>query len=113
MRKVIENLRAIRENKGISQEEVAKLIYKTQSSYARIERGVTKIDLETLDLFASAMQMSMVDVITYPEKFINVRDLPAYQESKTKAILQIELSEEKKKEVIKSLFGEDNIKLFD
>jgi len=53
-----------------SQEQVADSMYKTQSSYARIERGATKIDLATLCAFARVAKMSVVDVIMHPEKLV-------------------------------------------
>ena len=56
---VIRNLRIIRERKNKSQEWVAEEMHKTQSSYARIERGATKIDLETLFKYAEVMGMQL------------------------------------------------------
>jgi len=46
MNKINVNIRKIRELNGYSQENLAELLNKTQSSYARIERGTTKIDYE-------------------------------------------------------------------
>ena len=104
---VIKNFRLIRESKGLSQEMVAEKMHKTQSSYARIERGATKIDLETLFIFAKVMDMSAVDVIVYPKKLVEEGEKMSVE-----AILQLRLTKEKKDEVLKIVFGNNNLELF-
>ena len=106
VKEVIKNLRIIRESKGYSQEWVADEMHKTQSSYARIERGATKIDLETLFAFAKVMGMSVVDVISYPKKMVEEGE-----NIDIEAILQLRLTKTKKEEVLKIVFGENNLEL--
>jgi transcriptional regulator with XRE-family HTH domain len=103
---VIKNFRLIRESKGLSQEMVAEDMHKTQSSYARIERGATKIDLETLFVFAKVMDMSVIDVITYPKKMIEEGENMSVE-----AIIQLRLSKAKKDEVLKIVFGNNDLEL--
>ncbi|MCL2073895.1 MAG: helix-turn-helix transcriptional regulator [Marinilabiliaceae bacterium] len=67
---IIRNLKLIREDKNFSQEQVADLMKKTQSAYARIERGATKIDLETLCKFAEVMELPLIEVISWPKKVV-------------------------------------------
>jgi transcriptional regulator with XRE-family HTH domain len=100
------NNKMIRESRNLSQDQVADEMHKTQSSYARIERGATKIDLETLCLFADVMGMSLIDVITFPTK-ITLED----RETNIEAILQLRLTKAKKDEVLKIVFGEENLEL--
>ena len=103
---VIRNFRLIRESKGLSQEMVAEKMHKTQSSYARIERGATKIDLETLFMFAKVMDMSVIDIIAYPKKMIEEGENMSVE-----AILQLRLTKAKKDEVLKIVFGNNNFEL--
>ena len=103
---VVRNFRLIRESKGLSQEMVAEKMHKTQSSYARIERGATKIDLETLFMFAKVMDMTVVDVIVYPKKMVEEG-----KNMNVEAILQLRLTKEKKDEVLKIVFGNNNLEL--
>ena len=63
-------LKEIRESKGLSTYQVAEKMNITQSSYSRLERGSTKIDLERLELFAEVLGMSVIDVLAYPEHYI-------------------------------------------
>ncbi len=109
MRPLNETFKKIRELKGYSQNELADLMKKTQSAYARIELGKTKIDFETLEVFANTVQMSVIDVITYPEKWAPIENREETEE--TKVTLQIELKKEKKEQVLKLAFGENILEI--
>jgi transcriptional regulator with XRE-family HTH domain len=89
---IIENLRKIRESKKLSQEKMADLMNKSQSAYARIERGATKINLKDLILFSKAVEMELIDVITYPDKYVK-----QCESNDVRALLQIELKKDKTK----------------
>ena len=105
MKNIIENIRTLRELKGYSQEYLADLIGVTQSAYARFERGATKTDLKTVSLVAKTLNMSIVDIITYPEKYINIKD--ASKElisSEPEVILQIKLKGDTRNEILKTVF---------
>ena len=104
-----EIFKKIREVTGNSQTEMADKMSKTQSAYARYELGKTKIDFETVELFAKIVGMSVVDVITYPEKWgpIEKRD----EREETKVTLQIELKKDKKDQVLKLAFGENILEI--
>jgi transcriptional regulator with XRE-family HTH domain len=104
MKKILENIRKIRELNSLSQEQTAELLDKTQSAYARIERGATKIDLETLEKFAEVMNMTIIDVLTYPEKYINLKEINKSESETIKTFIQIELNQEKKEKVLNLLF---------
>lgn len=103
---VVRNFRLIREKKELSQEAVAEKMNKSQSAYARIERGATKIDLETLFSFSAVMGMSIIDVIAYPKKMI-----PEGEDMSIEAILQLRLTKAKKDEVLKMVFGENDLEI--
>lgn len=110
MRKINEQFKIIRESNGLSQEDLAEKMNKSQSSYARIELGVTKIDFETLKDFSSAVGMTEIDVITYPEKWAPIGSSQEDGDD-TKVVLQIELKKEKKDQVMKLVFGDNNIEI--
>jgi transcriptional regulator with XRE-family HTH domain len=73
--KILSNIKTLRKSKGYSQAEVAKLIGVSQSAYSRFERGVTKLYEETVTSIAQAFEMSLVDVLTYPAKYANIKDI--------------------------------------
>jgi transcriptional regulator with XRE-family HTH domain len=112
MKNVIKNIRIIRELKGYSQEYMAELMEITQSAYARFERGATKTDLKTVSLIAQVFEMSLIDVITYPDKYVNINDIS--NETPTlgpEVILQIKIGGEKKSQILKTVFGNNELEL--
>jgi hypothetical protein len=60
--------------------------------------------LETLGKFAQVMDMTIIDVITFPKKMV-----AEGEDTSMEAILQLRLSKEKKDEVLKIVFGESNL----
>jgi len=113
MKNIIENIRKIRESKGYSQDFIAELMGITQSAYARFERGATKTDLKTVSLFAQALEMPLVDVITYPEKYINMKETPQGTTTyEPEVILQIKIKGDKKNEILKTAFENSDLEIF-
>lgn len=105
-------LKEIRESKGFSTYDVAKMMHITQSSYARIERGDTKIDLDRLSIFADVMEMSIVDVLMYPERYINIRDIgKEINNAGPEVIVQIRVKEKKREEILRMLFGDSDVEI--
>lgn len=112
MNKVLENIRSIRESKGFSQEYLAEILHMTQSKYARFERGATKTDLSTLELVANVFGMTLIDLFSYPRIMVDSKDVfEKGVDSEVKAVLQIELSKEKKEQVLKLVFGDNGLEI--
>ncbi len=102
LNEIIEKIRVIRENGGDSQESMAEKMGITQSKYARFERGTTKTDLNTLVIFCNVAKMTLKEFFLYPEK-------PKLDD--IKAQLTIELKKEKKDQVLKLVFGDNNLEI--
>jgi transcriptional regulator with XRE-family HTH domain len=78
----------------------------TQSSYARFERGATKTDLKTISLFAQAMEMNIIDIFTYPEKYINSKEVNIQTTfPEPEVVLQIKITGDKRVEMLKTFLG--------
>jgi transcriptional regulator with XRE-family HTH domain len=108
MKAINQTLKEIREKKGLSQMAVAQKLNKTQSAYARIELGSTKLDIYSLEKFAEIMEISIIDILTYPEIWGPVE---TNSEIESKVILQVELKKEKKDQVLKLAFGENVLEI--
>lgn len=106
MNSVIENIRKIRDVKKLSQYQIAEKMNISQAQYARFELGKTKTDLKTIMTFADVVGMSLIDVLTYPEKYINIREIGQYNSSESKVFIQIELKDEKKESALKMIDSE-------
>ncbi len=98
----------IRKKFGFNQNEMAEKMNISQSTYARFERENTKIDLERLQVFANAVGMSFIDVITYPDKYINITEIrDELFKTEPEVIVQVKVAKSKKDEILKSIFGEN------
>jgi transcriptional regulator with XRE-family HTH domain len=102
-------IKELRDRAGYSQEEMAEKMGLSQSAYARFELSKTKIDLDRLESFAKQLNISLIDVITYPERYINIRDISKElkESGESDVIVQIKVKGNKRDDVLKSLFGEN------
>lgn len=105
------NIKEIREKAGFSQDEMAAKMNISQSTYARFETQTTKIDLDRVDAFAKALNMSIVDVITFPDRYINVVDIgKEINRTEPEVVVQIKVTKSKREEILKTILG-DNVEL--
>lgn len=105
---ILKNIIQIRNAQELTKKKVAEKLSMSEATYGRIENG--KIALTYIDLarIASALGMSVIDVITYPDKYIKAEQP---NDEPVEAILQIKLTKEKKDQVLKFVFGENNIEI--
>ncbi|MBQ7941120.1 MAG: helix-turn-helix transcriptional regulator [Muribaculaceae bacterium] len=102
---IIENLRKIIVDKGITQATMASFLDKDASQFSKILNGGIHLRVEHLAKIASNLNMSIVDIITYPEKYY-----PQSQNDNTiRASVTLELDEEKRDRVLKILFETEDI----
>lgn len=105
-------IREIRESRNLSTYKVAKLMGVSQPTYFRFENGNTKIDLPRLEAFAKVVGMSVVDVLMYPERYVNVRDIPTVmKEYERDVTIQLKVSGVKRDAVLAAVLGVDNVEL--
>ena len=103
---ILGNIIAIRNKKGFSQDYMATKIGLKQSGYGLIERGDRRLQISTLLQIALAFEMHVVDIILYPHQFIATDS-----EEDVKATLTVELKKEKKDQVLRLVFGENNLEI--
>lgn len=66
---VIKNIIQIRNLQGITKRSMAEALDINETSYGRIESGKIALAYSMLAKTASVFNLSVVDVITYPDKF--------------------------------------------
>ncbi|MDR1718014.1 MAG: helix-turn-helix domain-containing protein [Prevotella sp.] len=110
MKTIYDTLLKLRKKKGKTQAELAEYLSLDSSSYGKLERGETDITLTKLEQLAQYYNMSVVDLISYPDKYINVKQV-INAEIEEKVSLTIELKKEKKEQVLKLVFGENNLEI--
>ena len=92
--------------------QVAKLMKIPQATYSRFERGASKIDLDRLEQFAKALEMSVIDVIMWPERFINVTDIPKEMKVyEPDVMIQFKVRGDKRDAVLSAVLGSENVEL--
>ena len=87
MNSILENIDTIRRNRGYSQEYLAMQIGMKQAGFSLIMSGERELKYNTLLQIANALQMSVIDVITFPDKYVMAKG----NGTSTEAVLQIKL----------------------
>lgn len=105
---IIVNLQKILRDRNLSQAAMADFAGTTPSQFSRILSGQVKLTIEQISNIASHLAMSEIDIITYPDKYI--KQEPVKPEP-VEAILQIKLQKDKKDQVLKLIFGENNLEI--
>lgn len=111
METILKNIREIRVQKGYSQEFVADKLKLAASTYNLIENGKRKLYYYSILQIAKIFEMSTIDIITWPEKYISSNGQSEASE-KIKASLTIELDQDKKDQVLKLVFGKNSVEIF-
>lgn len=112
MSNIHENIRAIRLEKGYGQESMAQKLEMSQGAYSNWERDARKLTYNNLEKIADIFGCSVIDIITYPNKWAPIKN--SDQEEMTEpleAILQIRLKRDKREQVLKLVFGENNLEI--
>jgi len=99
---LLENIAAIRKDKGLSQENIADAIGMKQAGYSLIEKGKRRLYYEPLLQIAIALGVSVTYIIDYKKQ---------QKSDPVEVILQIKLNSNTKDQVLKLVFGQNNIKI--
>ncbi len=97
--KILKNIITIRNKRGFSQEYVASKIGMKQSGYGLIERGIRSLNIATLLQIAIVLETDIVNIITYPKKYVNENLL----EKSDKILVTFEVSPDNREELLKMI----------
>lgn len=106
--KILQNIRKIMNDKNLTQYAIAEYMGTSESQFSKILKGSVQLSLKQLENLASSLSMREIDIITYPARY--VEDSAAENEP-VEAVLQIKLKKDKKDQVLKLVFGENNIEI--
>lgn len=81
------------------------------SQFSKVMSGNVQISLWQLSNIATNLNMDIIDLFTYPEKFRKQNTSVGHEELKT--ILTIELKSEMKEKILKMIFNKDDIALLE
>ena len=110
--RIVGNLHKILRDNDIPQARMAEYAGTTPSQFSKILSGQVKLTLEQISKIATSLSMSEIDIITYPDKYVKQSDKQSDKQSEpVEAILQIKLQKEKKDQVLRLVFGENNLEI--
>lgn len=105
IQKVIDNLRKIIVDKGLTQATMASYLDIDASQFSKILNGITHLRVEHLAKIARNLNMSVIDILTYPEKYV-----PSNQaEDPIKASITIQLDRKKRDKVLQMIFETEDL----
>jgi DNA-binding Xre family transcriptional regulator len=87
MKYILKNIEAIRKEKGIKQTVIAEQLGIKQNSYSSYITRNEDIKFSLLSRIADKLEVSVVDIITYPEKYVPA----SVEENRKTTRLNIEL----------------------
>ena len=104
--KVVANIIKIRNEKRITQIDIASVLGIDMSTYSKIESGKIALSIDRLAKIASFFELEVIDVLYWPQKYVKYDSLSASEKNnrQPKVTVQIELSEEKKEKVLEMIF---------
>ena len=104
--KVLTNIIKIRNEKKMTQIDVASVLDIDMSTYSKIESGKIALSVDRLAQIASFFELDVVDVIYWPARYVKYDTLTKNEKDslQPKVTVQIELSEEKRDKVLEILF---------
>lgn len=107
-KQVVENIIKLREHRGLSKRKLAIELGINEASYGRIESGEIALSYDHLAKIANFYQISVIDIITYPDVYVRKEDATS---EPIEAVLQIKLKKDKKDQVLKLIFGDNDIEI--
>ena len=103
----IDKIRKIIAESGLTQIVAAEFAGPSPSQFSKLLGGEVQLSLWQLSNFATNLDMDIIDVFTYPQKYT----LNGKSEEDLEAILQIKLKKDRKDQVLKLVFGDNNLEI--
>lgn len=107
---IAQQLRKILKDKGIKQATMAEYADVSESQFSRVLSGTVQLSLRQLAMIASNLNMREIDIYTYPDRYVKVES-GEKQDEPIEAVLQIKLQKSKKEQVLRLIFGDNDIEL--
>ncbi len=103
---IICGLTKIMRDKNLTGVAMAEYMGISPSQFSKVLTGKVKMSFPQLSKLATNLSMSEIDILTYPDKYVKAGKA---EDEPVEAILQIKLKQDKKDQVLKLVFGENNL----
>lgn len=107
-KKIVDNIRNIMIKKKVTQATFAGYMGISESQFSKILQGTHGLSFLYLEKLARSLSMSEIEIITYPHIYV---EQGKSESEPVEAVLQIKLKKEKKDQVLKLVFGDNNIEI--
>jgi len=104
---IVTNLYKIMNDRKLGQKKIASMVGFPESKLSKIFSGMQNLTVNDLSKIASSLNMREIDIITYPKVYRETNNV----NNDVKAQLTIELKDYLKENVLKLIFGNDNLEL--
>lgn len=105
---IIDNIRKIMNDKNLTQAAIGQYMDIEPPTMSKIFKKSQPLTLDKISKLATSLSIKVIDIITYPDVYV-LKD--EKNTEPVEAILQIKLTKEKKEQVLKLVFGENNIEI--
>lgn len=105
---ILRNIEKILKDRDIKQAVAADWIDVDPSQFSKILNGRVQLSIRQLEKFARGVELREIDIITYPAVYSAPADS---DDGPAEVFLQMKLTKEKKDQVLKLVFGENNIEI--
>lgn len=104
---IMGNVLKIIRNKNLKQQAVAQEAFSEPTAMSKVISGQRRLSVNELANIAKSLGVTPMDILTWPDRYAPVekKDDPA------EVFLQLRLTKEKKDQVLKLVFGENNIEI--
>ncbi len=103
-----ESIQNLMRDKRLNKTAMAQIAETDGGQFGRILRGQANFTLAHLENFANYFDLRAIDLFTYPERYVAPKKEP---DGPAEVLLQLRLTKEKKDQVLKLVFGENNIEI--
>lgn len=104
---IIDNIREIRLQKGITQEAIADALNVDTSVVSNIEKGKRELRVSELEKVANVLEVETIYLLTYPKKYVDSSFINDKSAAQSKVSITFEVAPEKHQMLI-DLLTESN-----
>ena len=105
---LVQNIRKVMGERGLSQKMLADRADISEKALSKIMTGQQFLSLFYLSKIARALSVREIDLFTYPDVYVKADKTDS---GPAEVFLQLRLTKEKKEQVLKLVFGENDIEI--
>lgn len=101
---VMDNIRKLMNDRNLKQVAIGEMMGISEATTSKIFSGKANLTIDHLANLASELSISVIDILAYSDK-------KKAESDPVEAVLQIKLKKDKKDQVLKLVFGDNNIEI--